>query len=850
MHTATWNIRISLFCVVALLAWAGLSSDARLSLAQSREACPLPVGVTPVALPRVTAQQVENGTGSLMDFALSSRDRFREQAVQATTPGQTQYFACLIRQDESPWRSGSTYLVTLTHDGRVFVHAKDMSLSGRQLRPSIYRGILRALGINPADLANPAAFRAAFAAAEAGNGGSFDIPSVPGASGYASAYTSLSFRTPAVLLAGFDLNETHLAEEQIDYGDPAVTAADVVDRATLKAFVTEAGNYFMELVLTGDPAAVSKARIAMRDPNGPWRHGSVYLYVWNLTSEVILFHAGFPDTYELQPLYPPRAHDAVTGEPILPQLVEAAKSGPEGGFVEYHFDDPTDDTDSVDIPKVGYVRTFSDQIQRADGSIRPVSFVVGSGFYGTAPEAVVEGGNAVIEAVLPQVMRAMTASTVDAVSGRIERATSDTAPDAAFSFGGASTLSDALLANGHALGNGTLDFSRLLAGSSFTMTLNAAGNGGSGLFGDLTFWGSGDYRNIAGGNPQSVDYDGSVVSANLGIDTKLGADMLAGVAVSQARGTVDYTTSNASGELTTSLTSVNPYVGWQMAGGMNLWAVAGYGSGEVELDDGSAGAQSSDLTQRMVAAGVSGPLMSSDEMIAGGTTTLNLKGEVAFTSADVDGSGSIESTSLSASRQRLLLEGAHVQKLASGSTFTPSLELGVRNDGGDGETGTSIEAGGALRYADEASGLTVEGRVRTLLSHSGDYEETGVSGLVRLAPGGSGQGLALVVQPAWGQTGSGVNQLWENGVTAGVSPDNQARLNTEVGYGLGVAPGMGVVTPYAGLGLAGEGAQWWRMGARWQLAPAASVSVEGSLYEAANDDGPGHGLMLRGALRW
>ena len=846
MNTATWKTRISLILVVGLLMLAGVLSNGLPASAQ--DACPLPAGVTKPADPRVTAQQVENGTGSLMDFALSSRDRFREQAVQATTPGQTQYFACLIRQDESPWRSGSTYLVTLTHDGRVFVHAKDMSLSGRKLRPSIYRGILRALGINPADLANPAAFRAAFAAAEAGNGDSFDIPGVPGASGYASAYTSLSFRTPAVLLAGFDLNESHLAAEQIDYGDPAVTAADVVDRATLKAFVTEAGNYFMELVLTGDPAAVSKARIAMRDPNGPWRHGSVYLYVWNLTSEVILFHAGFPDTYELQPLYPPRAYDAVTGEPILPQLVEAAKSGPEGGFVEYHFDDPTDDTDSVDIPKVGYVRTFSDQIQRADGSIRPVSFVVGSGFYGSAPEVVAEGGNAVIEAVLPQVMRAMTASTVDAVSGRIERATSDTAPDAAFSFGGASTLSDALLANGHALGNGTLDFSRLLAGSSFTMTLNAAGNGGSGLFGDLTFWGSGDYRNIAGGNPQSVDYDGSVVSANLGIDTKLGADMLAGVALSQARGMVDYTASNASGELTTSLTSVNPYVGWQMAGGMNLWAMAGYGSGEVEIDDGSAGAQSSDLTQRMVAAGVSGPLMSSDEMIAGGTTTLNLKGEAAFTSADVEGSGTLASMSLSATRQRLVLEGAHVQKLASGSTFTPSLELGVRNDGGDGETGTSIEAGGALRYADEASGLTVEGRVRTLLSHSGDYEETGVSGLVRIAPGGSGRGLALVVQPAWGQTGSGVNQLWENGVTAGVSPDNQARLHTEVGYGLGVAPGLGVLTPYAGLGLAGEGAQWWRMGARWQLASAASVSVEGSLYEAANDDG--HGLMLRGALRW
>ena len=848
MKAATRKTRIFSFLAIGLLGLAGVFANGLPASAQ--DACPLPAGGTPVAPPAVTAQQVENGTGSLMDFALSSRDRFREQAVQATTPGQTQYFACLIRQDESPWRSGSTYLVTLTHDGRVFVHAKDMSLSGRQLRPSIYRGILRALGINPADLANPAAFRAAFAAAEAGNGGSFDIPSVPGASGYASAYTSLSFRTPAVLLAGFDLNATHLAAEPIDYGDPAVTAADVVDRATLKAFVTEAGNYFMELVLTGDPADVSKARIAMRDPNGPWRHGSVYLYVWNLTSEVILFHAGFPDTYELQPLYPPRAHDAVTGEPILPQLVEAAKSGPEGGFVEYHFDDPTDDTDSVDIPKVGYVRMFSDQIQRADGSIRPVSFVVGSGFYGSVSQEVAQDGNAIIESVLPQVMRAMTASTVDAVSRRIERASSDTAPATGFNFGGASTLSDALLANGHALGNGTLDFSRLLAGSSFTMTLNAAGNGGSGLFGDLTFWGSGDYRSISGGNPQSVDYDGSVTSANLGIDTELGTDMLAGLAVSQARGTVDYTASNASGELTTSLTSINPYAGWQMAGGMNLWAMAGFGSGEVELDDDPAGTQASDLTQRMVAAGVSGPLMSSDELMGGGTTNLNLKGEVAFTWADVEGSGTIESTSLSASRQRLMLEGEHVQKLASGTTFTPSLELGLRNDGGDGETGSSIEAGGALRYEDAESGLTVEGRVRTLLSHSGDYEETGVSGLVRIAPGGSGQGLALVVQPAWGQTGSGVHQLWENGVTAGALPADRARLNAEVGYGLGAPHGLGLVTPYTGLGLSGGGSQSWRMGARWQVSAYGSVILEGTRYEAANDNGAGQSLMLRGALRW
>ncbi len=864
MSTATWKTRISLTLVAGLFALAGVLSNGLPASAQTQEDCPLPAGVTAPADPTVTAQQVTNGSATLMDFALAVRERSREHSQQATAVEEGLYIGCAIRQDDGIWRSGNTYIVTLTLDGRVFVHAKDMSLSGRLLNRLIYAEILSALGVPPTDLANLGspdpvtaglAFQAILARLSQEPDAPFDAttpipgvsPGIPGASGYAAVYNSPELGSPIVLLAGFDINASHLIDEAIVHENPTVTARDVVDRETLKAFVTAAGNYFLEILRTGNPTAAAKAKIALRDPNGPWRHGSVYLYVVDRTSNIISFHGAFPERFELQ--RPGFARDVVTGELILDQILDAAGSGPDGGFWQYHFDDPSDDTDSADIPKTGYAREFAGQILGQDGSvIREVDLIVGSGLYGTAPEAVAEGGNAVIESVLPQVMRAVAASTVNAVSGRIEQAISGMSQAAEFSFGGASTLSDVILANGQALEDGTFDLSRLLANSAFTLPLNAADNGNGGLFGNMALWGSGDYRSISGGSPQSVGYDGSVISANLGVDTRLGEDLLAGMSLGQTRGTVDYTDPNAqTGEFTTSVTSVNPYVGWQMPGGMNLWAMAGFGSGEIELED-SVGTQSSDLTQRMVAAGVSGTLMSSDEMFEGGTTNLRLKGEAAFTSTDVDGSGTLESTSLSASRQRLMLEGAHVQKLASGSTFTPSLELGVRNDGGDGETGTSIEAGGALRYADEASGLTVEGRVRTLLSHSGDYEETGVSGLVRLAPGGSGQGLALVVQPAWGQTGSGVNQLWENGVTAGVSPDSQARLHTEVGYGLGVTPGMGVVTPYAGLGLAGEGAQWWRMGARWRLAPAASVSVEGSLYEAANDDG--HGLMLRGALRW
>ena len=869
------NTAVAMLPAFVLLATAPVCANAGPTPSETvpppqHEVCPLPAGVTPPEEPRVTAQQVEDGSAALRDFALSVRERSREHARQATTVEEGLYIGCAIRQENGIWRSSSTYIVTLTLDGRVFVHAKDMSLSGRLLDPLIYGEILSALGVSPAvlaDLADPAKQNSAFAAVigtlSQEPDGAFDAtvpvpglrPGIPGAAGYAAVYNSPELQSPIVLIAGFDLNESHVVsvdDDDIDYGDPAITAAEVVDRESLKAFVAQAGRYMLEIQRAGNPAAAAKAKIALRDPNGPWRHGSVYLYVLSLETNIITFHAAFPDRFENRPLTP-TVRDAVTGEFILPQVIKAAKSDPEGGFVEYYFDDPTDDTDSADIPKVGYAREFAGPILGPDGSvIREVDFIVGSGFYRTAPQVVAEGGNAVIESVLPQVMRAMTASTVDAISGRIRQASSGSPPARQASLGGASTLTDALLANRTALENGTLDLDRLLARSSFTLSLNAAKTGERGLLHNLTVWGSGDYRSLSGGNRQSVSYDGDVASASLGIDTRLSPDLLAGVSVARAQSSVDYTDSSArKGELTTTLTSVNPYMGWQGPGGANLWAAAGYGTGEVEIED-SAGRETSDLTKRMIAGGLDVPVATSDRLIEGGTVSLSLKAETAFTWAEVDASGTLASAELSASRQRLAVEGSHTRKLASGGTFTPSIEIGMRHDGGDGETGGSVEAGGALRYADPATGLSVGGRARTLLVHSEDYEEWGLSGLIRIDPGSAGRGLALSVQPAWGRTASGVKRLWETGVAGTAPPAYRAsgRMDAEIGYGLGASGGLGTVTPYAGLGLASDGGQSWRAGMRWEVAPGARLSLAGTWREAAGYSDPGHSLTLRGVVHW
>ena len=835
-----------IFCVSLLVLTGVIAGDHR-ALAQAQEACPLPAGVAPLPPPRVTAQQVEQGTASLQDFALAARDQFSQGTIADAE--EAFYQGCLIRLEGGSYRSGSTYLIQLTPD-RIFMHAKTMALSGRLLKPTIYGAILQALGINPADLANPATALAAFAQAAAGNGGMFNLPNVPGASGYATIYVGPNLGLPIILLAGFDLDSSHLAQEDIDHGNPTVTARDVVDRETLKAFVTQAGEFFLRHQTSGNLADSSRARIAFRDPNGPWRHGSVYLYVLDRANNIVLFHATEPNKFELRPLVG-IARDGITGELILPQVLAAATSGPEGGFVQYYYDDPADETDRADIPKVGYARRFTGEISLAGRAI-PVDFIIGSGIYLSSPGLVSASRNEVVESVLPQVMRAMTAGTVDAISGRVRQAASGAGPGDTASLGGASTLSGALMANRAALENGTFELERLLADSSFVLPLAAAGEGMGGLFEQPAFWGSGDHRSISGGSQGNVVYDGDVTSGTIGIDTRLGGNLLAGLSVGQAFGKVDYTDPNElAGTLTTTLTNLNPYVGWQMSGGVSLWATAGYGAGEVEIEDAN-GTEASDLIQHMVAAGASGPLVSSDRLIEGGTTQLVLNGEAAFTKAEVEGSGTLRNMSLSASRQRLVLEGSHAHRLASGATLAPSIEIGMRNDAGDGETGNGIEAGGGLRYVDAASGLTIEGRARTLLVHSDEYEEWSVTGLARIDPGASGRGLSLSVRPAWGETSSGVQQLVETAAAGGAAPAYQAsgRLDTELGYGLGVAPGMGVMTPYAGLGLAVEGGQSWRAGTRWDIAPGGTVSLEGVWREAGGQFDTESSLMLRGALNW
>ena len=397
----------------------------------------------------------------------------------------------------------------------------------------------------------------------------------------------------------------------------------------------------------------------------------------------------------------------------------------------------------------------------------------------------------------------------------------------------------------------------LLLGSSFHLAAGGGEAGGPGY----AAWGRMSVDRFDGEAPAdggAMRLDGEVTTGMLGADAQW-ERWLAGLAlsVSEGEGTFDQPGVD-SGTVESSLTSVNPYVRYEASDRLSVWGLLGYGTGDMTLkqaanDNRGEMVTRTDISMRLGAAGARGVLLEAGE---DGGIELALRGDAFLVQMDWEKVSNETDTGADASRLRLVLEAGRPFALGEGAVLTPALELGLRHDGGDAETGTGVEVGGSIRYTDAGSGLTVEANARKLIAHEDSgYEEWGAGGSVRLDPGASGRGLSLTLAPVWGTPSSGVERLWSARDAAGLAPGGEfeatRRLNAELGYGLGAPRGLGVVTPYAGLSLAEGDGRAWRTGARWQVMPDLTLGLEATLKEAADgDEAPQHGLMLRGAIRW
>ena len=420
--------------------------------------------------------------------------------------------------------------------------------------------------------------------------------------------------------------------------------------------------------------------------------------------------------------------------------------------------------------------------------------------------------------ILPNLVQTMLASTMSAVSTRMDATFSGT-PQGSYQLdgqtvklNGSGNLQDAMASKlphyATSLKDGTMDWKAMLSRSSFVLPLNAVGEEGAG---GATIWGSGDYNKMSG-KLSDGDWKGDVFSLQLGVDQRMKDDLLAGGLVSWSKGDVDYTLDNKSGDYTHQITSVHPYLAWSIDDA-RLWSSVGYGQGELSIKEQAKNSEGrSDTRLLSLSAGVSGRLSRF------GQSGLKIKSDMILTQINIDGStdnstdsATISAQNLASQRLRLLLEIEKERQLASGGRFNPLMEIGLRYDGGVDNSGIGAVLGLGGRYAN--TGLTVEGKFHTLVGRK-DYKEWGIQGTIRKTTSANERGLTFSLSPSYGATGNRANQVWERKLADGnkSNGDYQAQLDVNMGYGLFTSGGL--LTPYSELRMGKNNR--YRLGLRWK----------------------------------
>ena len=390
---------------------------------------------------------------------------------------------------------------------------------------------------------------------------------------------------------------------------------------------------------------------------------------------------------------------------------------------------------------------------------------------------------------------------------------------------------------------------QVLGNTSFLLPLI----GGDGSAIRFATWGCGDYRNLAGdGGGSAGAWGGEAFSMQVGADAIVGRNVLAGVSLSQSQGSLDFDglasgNGPTGGDYDLQLTGVNPYVGLWLSPDLEIWGTLGIASGELRVTDDAAGSsQASRATLASGTVGINGRLLTY------GGTSLRLKGEWALGQLDVANAAALlRGADVNLQRLRVAAEIEHEEVVPYVGVLAPWAELGVRHEGGDGGTGSSLELGGGLHFRNIEQGWNAEAFGRWVLAQDDALpEEQGFGLRFRYSPEAPNFGPWISLSQTWGEPASGVQQLWNDGLSDLAARDPLAgRLDLEVGYGFATLRERGALTPFGALSMGSDGARSYRVGSRLVLGSMGYLSLEAERREYASTP-THHAVMLRGILRY
>ena len=425
----------------------------------------------------------------------------------------------------------------------------------------------------------------------------------------------------------------------------------------------------------------------------------------------------------------------------------------------------------------------------------------------------------------------------------------------------------------------TMTAHEALLGSRFSLTGETDSLGGT-----MALWGRASHGSFGGeerGDGTTVSLDGEVTTGMLGADYARGR-WLVGIALTQSEGEGGYRPGSGSGDsdgdtappdgtspdaamagtVESSLTATMPYAALQASERLKLWGALGYGTGEVTLTPDEDAPMKADTDWTMAAAGMRGNLLTPSPE---GGPALALVSDALWARTSSEKTRELVASESDVTRLRLGLEGSWHLALdgggspgpGSGASLTPKLELGMRHDGGDAETGFGVELGGGIAWIDPMLGLSLDLSGRTLIAHEdGDLEDRGVSASLAFDPDpASERGPSFSLrQDFGGQANGGLDALFApDPLEDRTGSEATNRWTAEAAYGFRAFGGRFTASPHVGLGLSVT-ARDYSLGWRWTPAanadaPDLSFGVRATLRESGTAEAE-HSVGIEVGARW
>ena len=360
------------------------------------------------------------------------------------------------------------------------------------------------------------------------------------------------------------------------------------------------------------------------------------------------------------------------------------------------------------------------------------------------------------------------------------------------------------------------------------------------------------------GMEDALSLNGDVRTTMFGADYSRGA-LTVGLSVGRTLGLGGYR-GTSGGQMSTSMTGVYPWVGYQVNERVSVWGTTGYGAGALSLTPDGRSALETGVSMMMSAVGTRGELIDSR---ATGGFALAFKADALHAGVSSDllegPAGRLNASNAGVTRVRTALEGSRGFTLGGRVSLTPSVEVRLRRDGGDAETGAGMDVGSGLAFSDTVTGLSLDVRVRTLVVHQADgFTERGMSLSFGWDPTPSDPlGLTARIAPSWGGSAQGgAEALWGGQMAYGAGAHQMYgagdRVDAEVGYGLPVGTRF-VGTPRVGLTTSEYGRDYrvgYGLGVLDQGDVNFELGVDAQRRESAMQGKASNGVMGRATLGW